>query len=162
VLLNDGEIKSIRLEAKRTFELTQFVDACDIEPIHFDRPFYVVPDGEIAQDTFILLREALKRTRKVGIGQLVMRGRSHVAALKPCGKELVLETLRFKDELRKSDPYFAEIEDAKPQEDLVELAEELLERRAGRFDPDSFEDRYTEALRHLIEKKIKWRQGGHR
>jgi DNA end-binding protein Ku len=155
VLLNDRDIESIKLETKRTLELTQFVDACEIDPIYFDRPYYVVPDGELAEETFIVLREALKRMKNIGLGQLVMRGRGYVAALKACGKGLVLETLRYENELRKSDPYFAEIKDAKPQEDLVELAEELIERRTGRFDPDSFKDSYIEALRQLVEKKIK-------
>jgi DNA end-binding protein Ku len=155
VLLNDRDIESIKLETKRTLELTQFVDACEIDPIYFDRPYYVVPDGELAEETFIVLREALKRMKNIGLGQLVLRGRGYVAALKPCGKGLVLETLRYENELRKSDPYFAEIKDAKPKEDLVELAEELIERRTSRFDPDSFKDSYSEALRHLVEKKLK-------
>jgi DNA end-binding protein Ku len=155
VLLSDEEIESIKLEAKRTLELTQFVDSCEIDPIYFDRPYYVVPDGQLAEDAFNVLREALKRTKKIGLSHLVMRGRGYAAALKPCGKGLVLETLRYEDELRKSDPYFAEIKDAKPQEDLVSLAEELIERRTGHFKPDVFKDSYAETLSHLVEKKIK-------
>lgn len=155
VLLTEKEVDTIKLEAKKTLELTQFVDACEIDPIYFDRPYYVVPDGELAEDAFRVLREALRRTKKIGLGQLVMRGRGYVAALKPCGKGLMIETIRFEDELRKSAPYFAEIADAKPEADLVDLAEELIERRTKRFDADSFKDSYTEALKALLDKKIK-------
>jgi DNA end-binding protein Ku len=155
VLLNDKDIETIKLEAKRTLELTQFVDACEIDPIYFERPYYVVPDGELAEDAFIVLREALKRTEKVGLGQLVMRGRGYVAALMPYGKGLLLETLRYENELRKGDAYFAEITDAKSHKDLVELAEELIKRRTSRFDPDAFKDSYAETLQHLVEKRIK-------
>jgi DNA end-binding protein Ku len=155
VLLTEKEVDTIRLEAKKTLELTQFVDACEVDPIYFDRPHYVVPDGELAEEAFRVLREALKRTRKIGLGQIVMRGRSYVAALKPCGKGLVLDTLRYETELRKSAPYFAEIEDAKPAADLVDLAEELIERRTKPFHAEAFKDSYAEALKALLDKKIK-------
>jgi DNA end-binding protein Ku len=155
VLLTEKEVETIKLEAKKTLELTQFVDACEVDPIYFDRPHYVVPDGELAEEAFRVLREALKRTRKIGLGQIVMRGRSYVVALKPCGGGLMLETLRYENELRKSAPYFAEIEDAKPEADLVDLAEELIERRTKPFHAEAFKDSYTEALTALLNKKIK-------
>jgi DNA end-binding protein Ku len=155
VLLTEKEVDTIKLEAKKTLELTQFVDACEVDPIYFDRPHYVVPDGELAEEAFRVLREALKRTKKIGLGQIVMRGRSYVVALKPCGRGLMLETLRYENELRKSAPYFAEIEDAKPEADLVDLAEELIERRTKPFHAEAFKDSYTEALTALLNKKIK-------
>jgi DNA end-binding protein Ku len=155
VLLTEKEVDTIKLEAKKTLELTQFVDACEVDPIYFDRPYYVVPDGELAEEAFRVIREALKRTKKIGLGQVVMRGRSSVVALKPCGKGLVLDTLRYENELRKSAPYFAEIEDAKPEADLIDLAEELIERRTKPFHAEAFKDSYTEALTALLNKKIK-------
>jgi DNA end-binding protein Ku len=155
VLLTEKEVDTIKLEAKKTLDLTQFVDACEVDPIYFDRPYFVVPDGELAEEAFRVLREALKRTKKIGLGQVVMRGRSYVMALKPCGKGLVLDTLRYENELRKSAPYFAEIEGAKPEADLVDLAEELIERRTKPFHADAFKDSYTEALTALLNKKIK-------
>jgi DNA end-binding protein Ku len=158
VLLDQAEIDAIKIDAKKTLELVQFVDQCEIDPIYFDRPYYVVPQDELAEDAFRVVRDALKRKRKVGLGQIVMRGREYIGALKPCGKGLLLETLRFEDELRKSDHYFEEISDDKSDEALVSLAEELIERKAAPFDASMFEDRYSKALLDLVKDRIKGRK----
>ncbi|ESR23315.1 Ku protein [Lutibaculum baratangense] len=155
VLLTQEEIDEMKIEAKKTLELVQFVDQTDIDPIYFDRPYYVVPDDELAEDAFRVVRDALRRQKKVGLGQIVMRGRSYIAALKPCSKGMLLETLRFEDELRRSDAYFAPISDQKSDDQLLNLAEELIERNSRPFDPSVFKDQYTAALRDLIQKKSK-------
>lgn len=159
VLLSDEEIDEVKIEAKKTLNLVQFVDACEIDPIYFDRPYYVAPDGELAEEAFAVVRDALRRTRKVGLGQLVMRGREYVGALKPCAQGMLLETLRFEEELRKTDPYFAEIPEVKPDSEMTTLAEELIERKTAPFDASVFEDRYTAALRELVEQKLKGKTG---
>ncbi|HWL47662.1 MAG TPA: Ku protein, partial [Sphingomonadaceae bacterium] len=86
VLLDEKEIEGVRLESKKTLALTQFVDVHEIDAIYFDKPYYVVPADELAEEAFIVLREALRRSRKVGLGQLAMRGREYVVSLKPCGR----------------------------------------------------------------------------
>ena len=91
VLLDQDEIDSVKLESKKTLELTQFVDAGDIDVLYYEKPYFVVPADDLAEEAFIVLREALKRTRKVGLGQLAMRGREYVVSLKPCGRGMVLE-----------------------------------------------------------------------
>jgi len=93
VILDDKEIEAVRLESKKTLELTQFVDHHDIDPIYFEKPYYVVPADDLAGEAFIVLREALRGSRKIGLGQLAMRGREHVVSIKPCGRGLVMETL---------------------------------------------------------------------
>lgn len=154
VLLEQDELDSVRLEAKRTFELVQFVDHCEIDPIYFDHPYYVTPDGELAHDAYRVLRDALRRTRKIGLGQLVMRGREYIAALKPCGDGLLAETLRFADEVRAATTVFVGIgEAARSDAELIGLAEELIERKTAPFDASAFKDRYSEALRALIDAK---------
>jgi DNA end-binding protein Ku len=158
VLLDQAEIDAIKIDAKKTLELVQFVDHCEIDAIYFDRPYYVVPQDELAEDAFRVVRDALKRKRKVGLGQIVMRGREYIGALKPCGKGLLLETLRFEDELRKSDHYFEGISDDKSDEGLVSLAEELIERKAAPFDASVFKDRYSKALLDLVKDRIKGRK----
>ena len=155
VLLEPEEIDRLKLEAKRTLDLVQFVDADEVDQIWFDNPYYLVPDGELAEEAYGVLRDALRRTKKYGLGQLVMRGREYIACLKPCGNGMMLETLRFADEVRESAPYFADIEEISPDKEMLELAEELIERKAAPFDPEAFEDRYTEALRELIESRRK-------
>jgi DNA end-binding protein Ku len=153
VTLTDEELDAVKLETKKTVELIQFVDACEIDPIYFDRPYYVAPDGELAEEAFTVVRDALKDTGKVGLGQIVMRGREYIVALKPCNRGMIIETVRFEDELRKSDPYFSEIGTAKADAELKSLAVELIERKTKPFNPSAFSDHYTDAVRELVAKK---------
>ena len=155
VLLDQDEIDSVKLESKKTLELTQFVDASDIDVLYYEKPYFVVPADDLAEEAFIVLREALRRTKKVGLGQLAMRGREYVVSLKPCGRGLVLETLRYADEVNRAQGYFRDIPDAKPDEELLELAEALIEKKSAAFDPKEFHDRYVDALKDLIERKRK-------
>ena len=155
VLLNDEELEAVKLESKKTLELTQFVDYDEIDVLYYEKPYYVVPADDLAEEAFIVLREALRRTRKVGIGQLALRGREYLVSIKPCGRGIVLETLRYADEVNKAQNYFRDIADHKPDEDLLDLAETLIERKTAPFDPSKFHDRYIEALHELIERKRK-------
>ena len=155
VLLEQDEIDAVKLESKRTLELIQFVEADEIDVLYFEKPYYVVPADELAEEAFVVLREALRHTRKVGLGQLAMRGREYVVSLKPCGRGMVLETLRYADEVRKAQSYFRDIPDTRPDPDLLDLAETLIEKKTARFDPSEFHDRYVDALKGLIEKKRK-------
>ena len=155
VLLDPEEIEKVKLESRKTLDLTQFVELSDIDPIYFDKPYYVAPADDLAEEAFVVLREALKRTKKVGIGQLAMRGQEYVVSLKPCGRGMVLETLRYADEVNRASSYFREIGDAKPDADLLEMAETLIEKKTSDFDAKEFENRYIEALKKLIAEKRK-------
>ncbi|MEG8028317.1 Ku protein [Sphingomonas aerolata] len=155
VLLDQDEIDAVKLESKKTLELTQFVDASEIDVLYYEKPYFVVPADDLAEEAFIVLREALRRTKKVGLGQLAMRGREYVVSLKPCGRGMVLETLRYADEVHKAQGYFRDIPDDEPSEELLELAEALIEKRSGDFHPQDFHDRYVDALKDLIERKRK-------
>ncbi|GMV63338.1 MAG: hypothetical protein AMXMBFR74_25060 [Parvibaculum sp.] len=158
VLIDPDEIESLKLETKKTLDLVQFVKQGEIDPLWFDRPYYVVADDELAEEGYRVLRDALRESSKVGIGQFVMRGREHIATLKPCGDGLLLETLRFADEVRSASPYFTQINDGEPDEELLSLAAELIERKSAPFDPKEFKDRYTEEVRNLIDAKAKRRK----
>ncbi|MBU6253163.1 MAG: Ku protein [Alphaproteobacteria bacterium] len=155
VLVTDEDLDHIKLESKRTIDLVQFVDHCEIDPIYFDKPYYVMPDGKLAGEAYAVLRDALRATGKMGVGQFVMRGREYIAALKPCGQGLMLETLRFADEVRRAAPYFADLGKTEADEELLDLAKDLIKRKTKKFDPAAFEDHYTEKLRALIEAKAK-------
>ena len=155
VLLSDEDLEGVKLESKKTLELTQFVDYDSIDVLYYEKPYFVVPADDLAEEAFIVLREALRHTRKVAIGQLALRGREYLVSLKPCGRGLVLETLRYADEVNKAQNYFREISDAKPDAELLDLAETLIERKAGEFEPEKYHDRYVEALQELIERKRK-------
>ncbi|QPQ55998.1 Ku protein [Allosphingosinicella flava] len=155
VLLQEDEIEAVKLESKKTLELTQFVDQSEIDVLYYEKPYYVVPADDLAEEAFIVLREALRRTKKVGLGQLALRGREYVVSLKPCGRGLVLETLRYADEVNKAQSYFRDIGDGKPDEELLDLAETLIEKKTGPFHPDEYHDRYIDALKELIDRKRK-------
>jgi DNA end-binding protein Ku len=155
VLLDEDEIEAAKVESRRTLELVQFVDAGEIDVFYFDKPYYVVPADDLAEEAFVVLREALKQTRKIGLGQLSVRGREYLVSLKPCGRGLVLETLRYEDEVRKAQGYFKEIGGEKPEKGMVDLAKTLIEQKTAPFDAGEFHDRYVEALEELIAKKAK-------
>lgn len=155
VLLEDEDLEAVRLESKKTLELTQFVSADEIDVLYYEKPYYVVPADDLAEDAFVVLREALKRTKKVGLGQLAMRGREYVVSIKPCGRGIVMETLRYADEVNKAQSYFRDIADARPDEELLELAETLIAKKTSPFAADKFHDHYVEALRDLVARKLK-------
>jgi DNA end-binding protein Ku len=155
VLLDPEEIESVKLESRKTLDLVQFVDEKDIDATYFDKPYYLVPADDLAEEAYVVLRDALKAAKKVGVGQLAMRGQEYVVALKPCGRGILLETLRYADEVHKSSGFFRDIGDTKPDPDLLDMASMLIERKAGEFDPKEFHNRYVDALHQLIEKKQK-------
>ena len=155
ILLDPEEIESVKLESRKTLDLVQFVDEDDIDAMYFDKPYYVVPADDLAEEAYVVLRDALKAAKKVGVGQLAMRGQEYVVALKPCGRGILLETLRYADEVHKSSGFFRDIGDTKPDADLLDMASMLIERKAGEFDPKEFHNRYVDALHELIEKKQK-------
>lgn len=155
VLLDPDEIDAVKLESKKTFELVQFVGACEISPLYFDKPYYLVPADELAEDAYRVLRDAMVATEKVGIGQITLRGREYLAAVRPCGDGLLMETLHYADEIRKADPMFSAVTGKKADKELLEVAESLIERKTAPFDATAFTDNYSEALRELIARKTK-------
>jgi DNA end-binding protein Ku len=159
VLLEDEEIEDVKLEAKHTIDLVQFVGEDEIDPIYFEKPFYVTPDDdEVAAEAYVVLRDALKAAGKIGLGQMVARGQASVVALRPMGKGLAIETLRYADELQKPEAFFDQVPDVKPEKELLGLATELIERKAKPFDAKAFKNQYDLALRELIDAKIEHRK----
>jgi len=159
VMLTPEELDEVRLTSRHTIDLVQFVDHCEIDPRYFDRPYYVTPDGEAAEEGYVVIRDALRESRKVGIGQMAIRGRENLIAVQPCGRGLLLETLRYADEVRDSDKAFDEVPDVTPRDEAVELARELVKRKSRGFDPAAFHDAYAEALREQIQRKRKAKGG---
>ena len=153
ILLDPDEIDEIKLESKKTLEIVQFVGACEISPLYFDRPYYLVPKDELAQDAYRVVRDALRAAEKVGLGQLAMRGKEYLVAIRPCGDGLLLETLHYEAEIREAEPMFSGIEDAEADEDLLDVATSLIDRKTAPFDASAFSDSYDAALRDLIEAK---------
>jgi DNA end-binding protein Ku len=158
VLLTDEEINDVKLEAKKTIDLVQFVDLHEIDQLYYDRPFFVLPQEDEEAEAYVVLREALKKTKKVALGQIVIRGKGSIVAIKACGDGLMMETLNYADEVKKTSTAFKDVPDDKPDADMIELAEELIKKKSKKFDPAAFHDKYEEALREIIDAKEHHRQ----
>ncbi|WP_336099332.1 non-homologous end joining protein Ku [Roseovarius sp. CH_XMU1461] len=155
ILLDPDEIDAIKLETKKTFELVQFVDACEISPLYFDKPYYITTSDDLAQDAYRVVRDALREANKVGLGQVTMRGKEYLAAVKPCGDGLLMETLHYEDELREAEEIFTDIKDEKVDKELLEVARSLIDRKSAPFDAAAYRDQYAEAMQDLLDAKIK-------
>ena len=157
VLIDQKEIDALKLEAKQTIELVRFVDHCDIDPRYFEKPYYLLPDGDMAEEGYVVIQKALKESKKVGVGQFILRGHGNIVAIKPCGRGLLLEVLRHASEVRSADSFFKEIPELKVDQEALDLAIELIERKSGKFEPEQFKDEYREAMWELIHAKIEHR-----
>lgn len=155
VVIDPEDLKKLRLETAKSFSIVQFVDRNEIDAIYFDEPYFVVPDGDAGKEAFAVIREALRASRKVGLGQIVVSGRERIAALQPCGKGMILETLRYDDDLKKAHDFFGGIKDIKPDSDQLALAKQLIAQKSGPFNPERFKDHYESAVRDLIKRKMK-------
>jgi DNA end-binding protein Ku len=155
ITLEPDEIDAVKLESKKTIDLVKFVDASEIDARYFERPYYVTPADKHSAEGYVVIREALKKTGKAGLAQFTIGGREWLVAITALGDGLLMEMLRYADELREAGEYFDEVPSLKPDKEMVDLAVELIERKAGEFKPEQFEDHYATALRELINKKMK-------
>ncbi len=154
VLLTDAEIDAVKLDTRKTLELTQFVGACEIDPIYFDKSYFVAPADDLAEDAFRVIRDALRESEKVGLGQLALRGKEYLVALKPSGTGIMLETLHYEREIRQSDEFFANIPSKKADPDMLEVAVALINKKSAPFNAAVFKDHYQAALREVIDAKL--------
>jgi DNA end-binding protein Ku len=153
--LEPDELEAIALEAKHSIDIEKFVPKDEIDDLYLADPYYVVPDGEVGQQAFAVIREAVRKEGMVAIAKVVFTSREHMIALEPRGKGMMAVTLRYPYEVRKPDEYFSEIEDEKVPKDMLELATHIVETKLGKFEPDKFEDEYEGALKDLLRKKQK-------
>lgn len=160
VPVTEDELDAIQVESKHTIDLNRFVDLSAIDPIYFDKPYFIAPDGDIATEAFVTIRDALRAAKKVALGQIVLSKRERIVAIQACGDGMLLETLRFADEVRESNAYFEDIEDVSVSRDQVEMAQSLIKARSGPFEPDTFVDHYQAELKKLIDAKLKGKQTG--
>ncbi|MGH7025219.1 MAG: Ku protein [Caulobacteraceae bacterium] len=154
VLLREEEIRSVRLESTKTIDIEHFVAADEIDRIYWDNPYYLAPDGKLAQEAFGVIREAMRRSGQIALGRVVISTRERLMALEPRGKGILATSLRTKDEVRDSETLFETIGEAKPDPAMISIAEKIIEQKESSFDPERFTDRYEEALRGLIDEKL--------
>ena len=155
VLLEQEEIEAVKIESRKTLDLVQFVEADAIDVLYYEKPYFVVPADDLAEEAYAVLRDALRKAKKVGLGQLSVRGREQLVSIKPCGRGLVMEVLRYADEVTKAQTYFRGLPADTADEDMLDLATSIIDKRTAPFKPEEFRDRYVDALHRLIEKKKK-------
>ena len=158
IIMEPDEIDAVRLESKKTIELTQFVTLDEVDPRFFEQPYYVVPGDEYAAEGYLVIREALKKTGKMALGQLTAGGREHLVGVMPLDNGLMLNRLRYANEVKRQDPFFKDLPKMRLDHEMVDLATELIERKSGRFRPEVFEDHYATELRKLIEQKARGKE----
>ena len=152
VTFTPDELKSLDLESSKVIDLEQFVPRGDLDPVYFNSPYYLYPDGQMAAEAIGVIGAAMAEASVVGIGRLTLSRREHMVMVDPRGAGMVLMTLRAADEVRA--PQFAEADGAIDAE-MLTIARAIIDQRTGKFDPNRFQDRYQEALRALIEAKMK-------
>jgi DNA end-binding protein Ku len=149
------ELEAVAIESKRTIEIEQFVPKTQIDELYIRDPYYIAPDGEVGQQAFAVIREAIRKEGMVAVGKVVFTSREHIIALEARASGMLGMTLRYPYEVRKQAEYFDEIPDEKVPKDMLDLALHIVETKRGDFEPEKFEDQYEDALRELIEKKAK-------
>jgi DNA end-binding protein Ku len=155
VTLEADEIDALKLESKKTIDLVQFVDAKDIDYRYFERPYFVAPADALAGEGYVVIRDALRKTGKIGLAQITIGGREWLVALAPIGEGLVMELLRYADELRDPADFFDEVPKAKPEKEMIDLAIQLIEKKTAPFDATKYQDHYQVALKQLVQEKLK-------
>jgi DNA end-binding protein Ku len=152
VTVDPEDLKKLRLETTDTIDIVEFVD--DVDPIFFAAPYYLVPDGSVAEEGYRVIRESLRQTGKTAIGKVVVNQQERVIAIRPLGEGLLGNALRYEDEIRKPEDFFAGIGTDSVDDDQLAIMEQIIKRKTKEFQPAEFHDQYQEAVRELINEKL--------
>ncbi len=155
IIIEDSDLEAVRIESNHTMNIEAFVDEGSVDVIYQDAPYYLAPDGAMAEETFIVLREAMRKTGKVAIARLVLSSRERVITIGARENGMFVCTLRNPNEVRGTAEYFGAIPAGKPDQEMLQLAEALIKQKDTIFDPKNYEDRYEVALMSMIKEKLK-------
>jgi DNA end-binding protein Ku len=151
--VDDEEIEAIQIESKHTIEIDSFVPAAQIDKRYYDSPYYIMPNDNVGQEAFAVIRDAMRGKSMVALGRVVLSKRERVIAIEPHGKGLIGTTLRYPYEVRKESEYFDDIADIKIAPDMLQMAEHIIKQKQADFDPTHFEDHYETAVNELLKEK---------
>jgi DNA end-binding protein Ku len=151
--VEDEELDNLALESTHTIDIEKLVPRSEIDERYLHSPYYLTPEDKVGQDAFAVIREAMKRKNMVGLGKVVISRRERIVMLEPFDKGLMATTLRYAYEVRDTKPYFEDIPSLKLPDEMVELAEHILETKTGHLDPAEFEDRYETAVTEMLKQK---------
>jgi len=151
--LEPEELEAVAIASKHVIDIEEFVPRSEIDELYLRDPYYLVPDGEVGQQAFAVIREAIRKEGMVALGKIVFTSREHIIALEARGKGMVGLTLRYPYEVRNEDEYFDSVEDEKIPKDMLDLAIHIVATKTGHFKPEEFKDDYEDALKDLLRKK---------
>jgi DNA end-binding protein Ku len=155
IIIEDSDLEAVRIESNHTLNIEAFVNEDDVDVVYQDAPYYLAPDGAMAEETFVVLREAMRKSGKLAIARLVLSSRERIVTIGARETGMFVCTLRNPNEVRSTAEYFKDIPVGKPDPEMLELAEKLIEQKVTEFDPKVYEDRYEVALMHMIKEKLK-------
>lgn len=155
VIIEDSDLEAVRIESNHTLNIEAFVDEGAVDIVYQDVPYYLAPDGAMAEETFVVLREAMRKSGKLAIARLVLSSRERVVTIGARETGMFVSTLRNPSEVRGTAEYFKDIPVGKPDPEMLELAAKLIEQKVTEFDPQKYEDRYEAALMQMIREKLK-------
>jgi DNA end-binding protein Ku len=153
LLLEEEDLDNVALESTHTIDIEEFVPMSEVDRVYLDESFYIVPQDDVAQEAFAVIRDAMEKEDLAGLARVVVYRRERLLLLRPRGKGLLATALRYKNEVRDEKDYFDDIDDKKVPADMLKLAVHILETKKGHFKPEKFEDRYENALVDMIEAK---------
>jgi DNA end-binding protein Ku len=158
VTIEPKELEELRIPSKHSIEVSQFVDLDELAPEYMEKPYFIVPEDDVQAEAYAVVRAALKKTKKAALGKIAFGGREHVFAIAADENDklggMMGYTMRYQEELRNPADYFKDIKKVAVNEDSLQLAMELIKRKASKFDPSKFKDQYEAAVRELVEAKI--------
>jgi len=153
VQVEEDELAAVEIESTHTVDIDSFVPVAEIDTRYLDKSYYIVPSDKVGAEAFSVIRDAMKDKDRAGLARIVMANREHMIALEPRGKGILATTLRYDYEVRDEKPYFSEIPSVRVSKEMLELAEHILDTKAGHFDPEKFKDEYELELRKLVKRK---------
>jgi len=153
ITLEESEIAEQAIESTHTIDIETFVPREEIDEVYLDDSYYLAPDDKVANEPFVVIRDAMRKSETVGLGRVVLSGRERVVMIEARDNGLLATTLHYKYEVREEKPYFESIPNLKLSKEMLDLAAHIIETKRGKFDPTKFEDRYQDALVDLIRAK---------
>jgi len=153
VLVEDTDLEALKIESTKILDIETFVPEAEVDEIYLDSPYYLAPDGKMGEEAFAVIRDAMTKKKVVGIGRVVLSRSERLLMLHPRGKGMMATTLRYPYEVRQDSEYFSDIHDVKLSDEMLDIAQEIIARKAGHFEPDKFTDRYEEALVEMLRAK---------
>lgn len=153
VLMEEKDFDAVRIESSDTVSLESFVEKSSIEQIYLDTPYYIAPGDKVSEEAFAVIRDAMRAKKMAALARIVLYRRERPVVIEPLDQGMLLTTLRYESTVRKPDTVFDEIRKVKTDKDMLDLAEHIIDKKKGKFDPSAFDDKYENALLEVIKAK---------